>query len=584
MTLAPGTQIEKYRIAHLLGDGGMGAVYAADHVVLGRRAAIKVLHPHIATNAEIVQRFINEALGAASLDHRNIIRVLDCGQIPGNGAWYIALEFLDGESLGAYLHRAGGPIDLPTALHILVEASNGLHAAHERNYVHRDVKPDNFFLTRTPDDPIRVVVLDFGIAKLNQPTQGVSTRSNIVMGTPAYMAPEQLRDSKDVDRRADIFALGVIAYEMATGVRPWGATTSLYDIIAQHTQMTAPPDPRQLRPDIPHAWASVVGRALEPQPERRWPTAKEFAWALAEATPMPYSRNGTSLLEKFAPELMKASNDSLTVGRPVPAELRSPSSSPLVALDSAPPRPHTPVTVSDGVPRMGGTGGVAPPTQPLPPSSLPGVPHGPISTLAASSGQSLAPEAEPRARRWFLPAIALVGLGVGGAAALLVAKGGDDKPRTAAQVPSVADAAPAAEPVKATTTVRIETEPTGADVRVDGVARGAAPIDAQLAIGAAVTVRAELPGYGPVEERVRVEAGLAPRRLTLTPLPDAGSIATSAAPDAGVGDAPSGERKKGKGKEREGGKPKGNGEGTGAGTASTGNGSGQPGFNPDDVL
>jgi hypothetical protein len=233
---------------------------------------------------------------------------------------------------------------------------------------------------------------------------------------------------------------------------------------------------------------------------------------------------------------------------------------------------------------MSGAGGVAPPTQPLPPSSLPGVPHGPISTLAASSGQSLAPEAEPRTRRWILPAIALVGLGVGGVAALLFAKGSDDKPRAAEQAPSRADAAPAAEPVKTSTTVRVETEPPGAEVQIDGVARGTAPIDAQVVVGAEVTVRAELPGYGPAEERVRVEAGLAPRRLTLTPLPDAGSLVASETPDASVEDAPSGERKKGKGKVREGGKPKGNGEGTGAGTASTGNGSGQPGFNPDDVL
>ena len=287
MTLVPGMLVDKYRVDRLLGDGGMGAVYLAEHVVLGRRAAIKVLHPHITGNAEIVQRFINEAIGAASLNHRNIIHVLDCGQLPGSGAWYIALEFLDGESLGSFLDRQGGPVELATILHIMVEACNGLHAAHERNYVHRDVKPDNLYLTRTDDDPVRVVVLDFGIAKLNQPAQGVATRSNVVMGTPAYMAPEQLRDSKDVDRLADVFALGVILYEMLTGTRPWGSTTSLYDIIAQHAQMRSPPDPRDRNAAVPASVAAVVMRAMEPDPDRRLSSAKDLGWALAEATPMP---------------------------------------------------------------------------------------------------------------------------------------------------------------------------------------------------------------------------------------------------------------------------------------------------------
>src|SRR5688500_480197 len=258
MTLVPGTLIGQYRAISLLGEGGMGAVYRGEHVVLGRQAAIKVLLPHIARDSSLVQRFINEARIASMMNHRNVVNVLDCGMfatpMSPEQQWYIALEFLEGKSLGRFIEEyRGKPIDIATIIHVIGEAANGLHAAHERHQlVHRDVKPDNLYLTPTDDDPLRVKILDFGIAKLReQYASGVQTRSQVAMGTPAYAAPEQLRESKDVDARADVWALGVITHEMLTGVRPWGETTSVYEIIAHHSQLKVAPDPRSFRPDIP---------------------------------------------------------------------------------------------------------------------------------------------------------------------------------------------------------------------------------------------------------------------------------------------------------------------------------------------
>jgi serine/threonine-protein kinase len=208
----------------------MGQVYYAEHVVLARPAAIKVLHPQVAARTQLVQRFINEARAAAALQHRNIIDVYDCGVWPSPSApgaqWYIALKFLRGRSLGSMIaEQRGRSVDLPMMVHILGEVCNGLQAAHDRGIVHRDLKPDNIFLTQTEDDPIRSVLLDFGIAKLHEDGGGVGTKTGEVFGTPAYASPEQLDNSATVDNRTDIFSLGVIAFEMLTGVRPWGATT-----------------------------------------------------------------------------------------------------------------------------------------------------------------------------------------------------------------------------------------------------------------------------------------------------------------------------------------------------------------------
>ena len=302
--LAPGALAGSYRITGTLGAGGMGVVYVAEHVVLGSRAAIKVLTPEAAAIAEIVHRFINEARASAALKHRNIVQVYDCGQLP-DGQWFIALEFLEGSPLSRFIASHGGPIALPIIVQILGQAAHGLHVAHENGFVHRDVKPDNIFLTQTTSNDHHVTILDFGIAKLSEGRAGLQTRTNVAMGTPAYMAPEQLRDAKTVDRRSDVYALGVIAYEMATGRRPWGDVTAPGAVMELQVTALRPPNPCEVRSDIAAPFGAVIAKALAVRPEDRFATAQEFILALAYATPgNEWSESGIEILRRYANELV----------------------------------------------------------------------------------------------------------------------------------------------------------------------------------------------------------------------------------------------------------------------------------------
>lgn len=545
----------------LLGEGGMGVVYRAEHVVLGRHAAIKVLLPHVAREAVLVQRFLNEARIAATLNHRNIVDVLDCGMFPApdapNGQWYIALEFLEGKSLGAFIAEHNGKsIDIQTIIHVIGEAANGLHAAHERHQlVHRDVKPDNIFLTRAEDDPIRVKVLDFGIAKLRAQASGVETRSQTVMGTPAYAAPEQLRDSKEVDSRADVWALGVIAHEMITGVRPWGATTSVWEIIARQSALQRAPDPREFRPDTPEKVAAVISRAMEPELRRRWKSAKAFACALADAASMPYSINGMAILERYAPELTRASMHSVTFGRPMPETVRA-----------APPQ----IITANERPQLGAHHAAHSDYSPSTSDQL--EPTRPISTIAASAGQSVPPLSPQRGRGRWLAAAAL-GVVVVAAVAVFVLSRRPDAEKPAVSAPTaVMDAGvPRADASPTTSTVQIITEPAGGDVFVGGVRKGRAPLELELPIGSKVELRVESPGFSPATRLVTVEPTAATLRVELAPIVDAGLPATPVdAPPAKKepvkrGDSPH-ERKR-----------------NGSGTPPSGSGADQ-GFNPNDVL
>jgi len=517
MTIAPGTLIGQYRALSLLGEGGMGAVYYAEHIVLGRPAAIKVLLPHVARDSSLVQRFVNEARIAAQMNHRNVVDVLDCGMFPSPDApdaqWYIALEYLQGVSLSKLIADHGKPIDLATIVHILGEAANGLHAAHERHQlVHRDVKPDNLFVIETEDDARRVKILDFGIAKLRQPGSGIQTQSQTAMGTPAYAAPEQLRESKDVDARADVWALGVIAHEMITGVRPWGSTTSIWEIIAQHTALRKAPDPRAFRADIPAKVAKAISKAMEPEPGRRWRSARDFARALAEATPMPFSGTGMAILEKYASELTQGSSHSLTVGRSLPPELQA--SPPEILSGRAHPLMAHSSTFSDGVPRM-----PSPRTSPLgtaPPRT--------ISTIGVTSGQAIAAPA-PRSRGRVIAGITVIGVtGLAIAVTFSLSRGSPDaqrdgSPRTTAVIDT--GSTPFIDAAPAMSALAIVSDPAGASIFVDGVSKGRAPLNVQFPTGAEVELRAEMPGHALASRSVTVAGTPTTVRLDLPPLVDA---------------------------------------------------------------
>jgi putative nucleotidyltransferase with HDIG domain len=271
-----------YRLVTELRSGGMGTVYYAEHPLIGRRAAIKILRPEVSQNPQVIARFLTEARAANDIRHPNVVEITDIGV--SDGLHYIVMSFLEGETLGERLERER-PLDEMTAIRIVRQVASALAAAHERGIVHRDLKPENVFLLNHPDYPDYVKILDFGIAKLIG-AQAAATPSptevGTVVGTPAYMSPEQCRALGELDHRSDIYSLGVMLYEMLAGRVPFvGAST--VDVMMAHVQ-TQPVAPIDINPKLsPHLNAAIV-RALEKDPARRFASMLELREAL-ERTP-----------------------------------------------------------------------------------------------------------------------------------------------------------------------------------------------------------------------------------------------------------------------------------------------------------
>jgi len=271
---------DRFRVGECIGQGGMGAVYAATHVQLGHRVALKVMSPTLASTAEAVSRFLNEARAAAHIASEHVVRVSDVGTLPG-GVPFLAMEYLEGEDLSA-LVKKDGRIPIAEAIDLVLEALEGIAHAHALGIVHRDLKLSNLFLARRLDGTRGVKVLDFGISKM-APSLGVpaeqSTVTGVVMGTPQYMAPEQLRNSKTVDARADIWAVGVILFNLLTGDLPFEGESLAELILA--ISMGERPSLRSKRSEVPVGLEQVVMRCLERDRESRWSDAASLARALA---------------------------------------------------------------------------------------------------------------------------------------------------------------------------------------------------------------------------------------------------------------------------------------------------------------
>src|SRR5260221_7119897 len=253
----------KYRIVRLIGEGGMGSVYEAHHEHLGSSFALKFLHPDLAERQGLVARFLQEARVSAAIRSPYVTQVVDVDQTP-DGAAYIVMELLVGESLEKRLER-GAPLPTPEALDIGIQILSALEAAHAHGVVHRDLKPDNVWLTPRP----HVKLLDFGIAKLKASTEfrQVSTRPGSMMGTPAYMAPEQAISADQVDHRADLYSFGIILYEMLSGARPVDAEEPaeiLEKLMRGEVRPLATRNPR-LHPGL----SALVDRLVAPNPDDR---------------------------------------------------------------------------------------------------------------------------------------------------------------------------------------------------------------------------------------------------------------------------------------------------------------------------
>jgi eukaryotic-like serine/threonine-protein kinase len=324
--LSPGTIVsDRYKIISLLGEGGMGAVYRAEHVHMKKAYALKVLLSDLAKQPEIVARFEREAIAAGNIEHPNVVAATDFGRLP-DGAFFLVMELVAGRGLRDEL--AKGPIEPARALPIIRGVISAVEAAHAKNIVHRDLKPENVMLVARDDDADFPKVLDFGIAKMDvsfassgstdapAPGGAVLTRMGMIMGTPEYMAPEQAL-GQEVDARADLYALGVILYEMLAGKPPFHGEPLM--VMRAQVMNDAPPLPDAITQALPGI-AGVMARALSKEPGTRFQTAQELRAALEDLS-IPFAAPSAPDLDR---PTMNASPQALaraatSAGEPVDA-------------------------------------------------------------------------------------------------------------------------------------------------------------------------------------------------------------------------------------------------------------------------
>ena len=436
-----GQPVGAYRIAKLLGVGGMGRVYKGVQPTIGSRVAIKVLSRECADRPDLVERFFSEARAVNLIRHESIVNVLDLAQLP-DGRPYIIMEYLDGSPLADLVAKLG-PMPLGGMARLIAEVLDALSAAHAKGIVHRDLKPDNIYVTPAG----RPKVLDFGIAKLRPEMGGSATQTGSLLGTPHYMSPEQAM-GKGVDLRTDIYAMGVILFECATGRRPFVAD-SLFDLLRRHVD-EPPPPPRSLRPDMPPALEQVILHSLAKDPGRRYQTCGDLAAALMQST-AGLAPDQWTAITPGSMSRVSAQQGPVSWG----SHGTWPQSQPPMPPGSYPPPPGS---------------------YPPPPGSYPGAPPPPASFAAA--GQVLQPAARPSSSKGLL--IGLVGLALvgGGIAAAVMLTGGDEGGATVTEGSAAA--------AEGSTTL-----PAGSGAAADPVGSAAVAVDPDQAAAAAAEARLE---------------------------------------------------------------------------------------------
>ncbi len=508
-----GQTIGNYLVTQKLGEGGMGAVYLAEHPHIGKKVALKVLHAEFASNEDVVLRFFHEAKAVNDIQHPNIVDVIDYGVLQhgtrnGDRLVYFIMEYLAGGTL-SQLIRNESPLPPERTFAIALQVADALAASHRCNIVHRDLKPDNIILGQRGRERDFVKLLDFGIAKLTGDQPGSRrTRAGIVMGTPAYMSPEQCDGRGAVDHRTDIYALGIVLYEMLTGRVPF-LGEGYGEILVQH--LTQPPARiSQFRMLPPHVEA-VVLKALEKRPDMRYPTMEDVMRALADPVGYVEANGG---LQGFARQVLQPAHGPISVITKMPqSPTPHPGSLPPISqigYSSQFGQPGYPSGIHSGIHHGAAIGAANQPT-----------------TLGALAG-----ERPPQPRVFGIVAIAVAAVAAIAISIVLLSGGGDDDnddlaasltadaapdaalteatlppdapppPDAAPPPPDAAPPPPDAAPPPSDVTFTIRTDPSGATVKIAGKS-GKTPFQVTLDrdLGK-VEYSIELSGYFPRKDEV----------------------------------------------------------------------------------